>query len=162
MADVPLPLGSWTVPSLSYQLLTATTHKNWTPAVIELTHQPAVSLQLLTCTAYNISAWIAQKTPFLCCCAAVAVMPVGVPTWQPLSHCLAMGLHATICFLRFQRERERERERERDCVCMCSRVCRGTTGQVILTQLHKFSVHVSRTLCHPISYAMSSIVSQSQ
>jgi hypothetical protein len=31
--DVPLPLGSWNVSGLSYQLLTATAH-NWTPVVI--------------------------------------------------------------------------------------------------------------------------------
>jgi fumarate reductase subunit D len=36
MADVLLPLGSWTVPGLSYQLLTATTHNNWTTAVLLL------------------------------------------------------------------------------------------------------------------------------
>jgi hypothetical protein len=37
MADVPFPLGSRTIPGLSYKLLTATAH-NWTPAVIRLTH----------------------------------------------------------------------------------------------------------------------------
>jgi hypothetical protein len=39
----PLPLGSQTVPSLSYQLLTATAHKDWNPAVISLTHKPTYS-----------------------------------------------------------------------------------------------------------------------
>jgi hypothetical protein len=43
-ADIPLPLGSWTIPGLNYQFLIATTHKNWTSAVHWLnksvTHQP--------------------------------------------------------------------------------------------------------------------------
>jgi hypothetical protein len=33
-----------------------------------LTNSPANSLQQLTGPAYNLSAWTAQKTPFLCCC----------------------------------------------------------------------------------------------
>jgi hypothetical protein len=34
VADIPLPVGSWTAPSLRYQLLTAAAHNSWTPAVI--------------------------------------------------------------------------------------------------------------------------------
>jgi hypothetical protein len=39
--DIPLPLGSWTLPGLCYQLLTFTAHNSWTPAVSN-------SLQLIT------------------------------------------------------------------------------------------------------------------
>jgi hypothetical protein len=41
-----------------------------------------ILLQLLTCPIYeyNISARITQKTPFLFCCATVALMSVGVPS----------------------------------------------------------------------------------
>jgi hypothetical protein len=31
------------------------------------------------CPAYNISTWTAQKTPFLCCCAIVALCLLGFP-----------------------------------------------------------------------------------
>jgi hypothetical protein len=43
--DVLLPLGFWTVPRLSYQLLTATAHNDWAPSVLShsLTHQPTLS-----------------------------------------------------------------------------------------------------------------------
>jgi hypothetical protein len=41
-ADIPLPLGSLTVPGLSYQLLTATAHNDWTAAVLSLTHQQLI------------------------------------------------------------------------------------------------------------------------
>jgi hypothetical protein len=34
MVDIPLPLVSQTIPGLSYQLLTATAHNNWTSAVL--------------------------------------------------------------------------------------------------------------------------------
>jgi hypothetical protein len=44
--DAPLPLRSPTVPGLSNQLLTATAHNNWTPAVISLTHSLTHSLSL--------------------------------------------------------------------------------------------------------------------
>jgi hypothetical protein len=50
------------------------------------------SLNLLTCPAYNISERTAQKTPFLCCCANVTFVPVGVPTWSLLSHCLGTAV----------------------------------------------------------------------
>jgi hypothetical protein len=43
-ADVPLSLGSRNVPSLSYQLLTATAHNDWTAAVL-----------FVTCPPYSIS-----------------------------------------------------------------------------------------------------------
>jgi hypothetical protein len=89
-ADVPIPLGSWTASGLSYQLITATAHNNWTPAVIWLT--PNLSclwqlgmdsventvplLQCNCCWAMALlipllcarpSALTAHKTPFLCC-----------------------------------------------------------------------------------------------
>jgi hypothetical protein len=56
MADVPLLQGSQTVPGLSFQLLTATDHKDWTAVVLELTHQPSNSQidWLVTYPAYNI------------------------------------------------------------------------------------------------------------
>jgi hypothetical protein len=44
-ADVPLPLGSRTVPSLSYKFLTATAHNDWTAAHLYwLTHFSLVLL----------------------------------------------------------------------------------------------------------------------
>jgi hypothetical protein len=51
---------SRTVLGLSYQLLTATAHNDWTAVVPYLTHS-------LTCPAYNISARTAKKTPLPCC-----------------------------------------------------------------------------------------------
>jgi hypothetical protein len=47
-ADVPLPLGSRTVPDLSYQLLTATAHNDWALAVLWLTHQKLIPNHRLT------------------------------------------------------------------------------------------------------------------
>jgi hypothetical protein len=38
--DIPHPLSSRTIPSLSYQLLTAITHKDWTAIVTWPTHSP--------------------------------------------------------------------------------------------------------------------------
>jgi hypothetical protein len=77
-----LPLCSRIISGLSYQLLTATAHKNSTRAVhllIKLvTHQPSHSIVLKStdwlnllptnCPACNISARTAHKTPFLWCC----------------------------------------------------------------------------------------------
>jgi hypothetical protein len=72
---LPLPLGSQTVPGLSYQLLTATAHNNWTPEVISLTRQQTHSTQLTltSCPDYNILAWTTQRTPFHYCCATAAM-----------------------------------------------------------------------------------------
>jgi hypothetical protein len=82
--DVPLPQGSWTIPGISYQLLAAMAHNDWTSAVFWLTnwlsHLPTNSLlhsaqfnwlSLLNCPAYNILAWTTQKIMFLCCCLRV-------------------------------------------------------------------------------------------
>jgi hypothetical protein len=43
---------------------------------------------LLTCPPCNILARTAQKRLFLCCCAIVGFVSVGVPTWSLLSLCL--------------------------------------------------------------------------
>jgi hypothetical protein len=64
--DVPLSLGSRTVPGLSYQLFTVTAY-NWTPAVISTT-----SSSLINPTDVFVS--------------------VGAPTWLLLSHCLATAV----------------------------------------------------------------------
>jgi hypothetical protein len=74
MADVPLSL--W-VPELARPQLPASHSNssqqlNCSSLTNSLTHQPAKSLQLLTCPAYNISAQTAQKTPLLCYSAIVA------------------------------------------------------------------------------------------
>jgi hypothetical protein len=50
---------SFTVPGLSYWVLTVTDQNNGTAAVM--------CLQQLTGPTYNILAWAMKKTPFLCC-----------------------------------------------------------------------------------------------
>jgi hypothetical protein len=52
-----------------------------------LTHSPTNNSR-----AYNNSARTTQKTPFLCCCAIVAFMSVGVPMLSIPSHCLATAV----------------------------------------------------------------------
>jgi hypothetical protein len=101
MADVPLPLGSWTIPGLSYQLLTPTAHNNQTSAVLWLTHKLSHSttnstqLTLTNCPAVNISAWTTQKTPFHYCCAIVA-METCLFTKLLLSHSCCMAASFTV------------------------------------------------------------------
>jgi hypothetical protein len=76
-AHVPFPLGSRTISGLSYQLLTATAHNDWTPLTYSLTHQqtPLHSLTdpLTNCPVYNISTWTAPKQPLHYWCAFVAI-----------------------------------------------------------------------------------------
>jgi hypothetical protein len=42
MADIPFPLGSWTISSLSYQLLRATDHNRWTAVKVKIMLWPMV------------------------------------------------------------------------------------------------------------------------
>jgi hypothetical protein len=48
------------------------------------------------CPAYNLPARTAEKTPFLCCCAIIAFVSVGFPTWSLLCRCLAKCLHPKV------------------------------------------------------------------
>jgi hypothetical protein len=68
-SDIPLPVGSRIVPGLSYQLVTAIAHNDWTASVLELTNSPTISPLTewhLTCPAHKISARTAYKTQILC------------------------------------------------------------------------------------------------
>jgi hypothetical protein len=80
----PPPLGSWTFPSLSYQLLTATAHNNWIPAVLWL-QLKVKSHSYVTTDDYLASlSWcqapIWGKRPDFYYCQTV----VGLLTWGSL------------------------------------------------------------------------------
>jgi hypothetical protein len=73
-------LTDWLIDWLTQSL---TTQLNWlTP------------LTVIKCLAYNISAWTAQKTLFLCCCQQRLLSSCLF-----CGHCLATGLHATVCMI---------------------------------------------------------------
>jgi hypothetical protein len=98
--DVPLPLG----PELSEALATNLSQglNRSSPLTNTLTHQTTHSLtplsdcpvtdSSLTCPSNNIFLRNSQGTPFLCYCAIVAFVSVGVPTWWLLSRCLATAV----------------------------------------------------------------------
>jgi hypothetical protein len=88
-ADIPLSLGSRTIPGLSYQFLTATAPTQQ----LNLSSSLANSLTELTnCPAYNILAQTTKKTPFLCCSLLSS-------SYLFCGRCLGMGLHDTVLMI---------------------------------------------------------------
>jgi hypothetical protein len=84
--DVPLPLGSWTMPGLSYQLLTVTEPQQFSDWV---THQPTQPNWLNSRFLLLITS---RHGPRRKHCSSDVFASVGMPRWSLLSHCLATAI----------------------------------------------------------------------
>jgi hypothetical protein len=102
MAAVPLLLGSWTVPSLNYQLLTATARNIWIPAVILLTDwlshlslslmlRPMVSRPVCLGIKHPSGAYdqifITVRQLWVCWCGVLSLMRTGLLFTIPAGPC---------------------------------------------------------------------------